>query len=260
MSKEEKDIVVATKAVPMSKPLPMGEEAKSMHDWAIALKDTKYYTEMVNSGGKNALLAIFLAARDLDISPSQALHGGMYIVKGKVSLSAQMMNMMIRRHKHSLQKIEGNDTRCTWKGTRKDNGDTMTATFTIQQAQKAGLTNNPVWKNYPGRMLSNRALSFLARELFPDCIGNAYIEGEVEEADIETIEITQPERTEEDIKVEEFKKKFNLHDTTTDLYDYIEKMVTETRTFDDIIKMAIGREENFLEGYTQYVKKKKDGE
>jgi len=191
-AKETKELVKVETNLPMSKALPKGEEAETLFRWAAVLSDTKYYHELVSSGGKNALAALLLAARDLDISASQAINSGMYIVKGKVSLSSQIMNMMVRRQGHSIVKIESNDKICTWKGVRKDNKDTMVSTFTIEDAQRAGLLGNDVWKKYPTRMLSNRAFSALAKELFSDCIGNCCIEGEMD-----YIDITPKEDTEE---------------------------------------------------------------
>jgi hypothetical protein len=179
MNEETKAIVPTEIYVPMSKALPSGEEAETLFKWAAVLSETKYYQDIVASGGKNALAAILLAARDLDISASQAINSGMYIVKGKVSLSAQLMNMMIRRRGNSIKKKIGNSEICTLIGKRKDNGDEMESTFTIKMAERAGLLKNQVWNSYPERMLFSRALSSLAKDLFPDCIGNCHIEGEI---------------------------------------------------------------------------------
>ncbi len=44
-------------------------------------------------------------------------------------------------------------------------------TFTMDQAKTAGLLNNPVYKTYPDRMLSARAKSYLARDLYADVVG-----------------------------------------------------------------------------------------
>lgn len=184
MSEESKAIVPVEINLPMSKALPRGEEADTLFKWAAVLSDTKYYQDMVASGGKNALAAILLAARDLDISASQAINSGMYIVKGKVSLSAQLMNTMVRRNGHSIVKMVSTNELCTWKGVRKDNGDTMTSSFSIKDAEKAGLLKNAVWSSFPARMLSNRAFSNLAKELFSDCIGNCCIEGEYDSIDV----------------------------------------------------------------------------
>lgn len=228
MSEENKDIVIAdaTKDLAMSKPLPTGDERTNMMEWAAALSETKYYDEIVKAGGKNALLAMFLAARDLDINATQALHSGLYIVKGKVSLSSQLMNMMIRRHKHSLVKLVGTDKICTWKGVRRDGtGDTMVSSFSIEDAKRAGLTGNSVWIKYPARMLSNRALSNLAKELFSDCIGNCVIEGEMDYIDV-TPQEAPPQKIDRESAL--FIDKFNLLDLNGVESAFIESIVANT--------------------------------
>jgi len=251
MSEETKAIVPVEINLPMSKALPRGEEADTLFKWATVLSDTKYYQEMVASGGKNALAAILLAARDLDISASQAINSGMYIVQGKVSLSAQLMNTLVRRHGHSIVKMVSTDEICTWKGVRKDNGDTMTSTFSIKDAERAGLLKNPVWGKYPARMLSNRAFSALAKELFSDCIGNCYIEGE-----IETIDVT-PEPEPMDKESILFINKFNLNDLDCPASKFIEGIcanLKQERT--KTIAQAAENPDKFEVGLQGFIKRK----
>jgi hypothetical protein len=95
-------------------------------------------------------------------------------------MSARMMNSRIREKKHSITKDRKSDDEiCILHGKRADNGDTWTESFSIQDAQKAGLDKNLVWRNFARDMLFARALSRLARQLFPDVIGNVYVEGEI---------------------------------------------------------------------------------
>ncbi len=189
MTEESKDIVIKETQQIVST-LPTGEEAQNIIQWANMMADTKYYQTMVSNGGQNAIVAVFLASRELGIPPMQALNGGLYIVQGRVQLSSQMMNLMIRRKGHSIKKKIGNNEVCHLVGTRVDNGDSMESIFTMEMATKAGLTKNPVWKSHPARMLFNRALSNLAKDLFADCIGNALVEGEMESIDVTP---TEPE-------------------------------------------------------------------
>ena len=256
MNEETKDVAIRDNSLIMSKALPSGEEAETLFKWAAVLSDTKYYQELVASGGKNALAAILLAARDLDISASQAINSGLYIVKGKVSLSSQLMNMMIRRKGHSITKTESTDTVCTWKGTRKDNGDKMTSTFSIDDAKKAGLLSNTasVWSKYPTRMLSNRAFSFLAKELFSDCIGNCCIEREMD-----FIDVTPPVAQKDDSQredVSDFVKLFdikNLQSAGSRFIDHISARTGETRS--NTIFSAAQNADRFAEKLAQFSEK-----
>lgn len=132
-------------------------------------------------GQKSKILMILLAARELGISPMLALNGGIWNIQGKIEISSRLMNGMIRRAGHSIKVIASDETKCTLLGTRSD-GDSIESTFTIEDAAKAGLASRDVWKKYPADMLYNRCMSRLARKLFPDVIGTAYVEGEIREA------------------------------------------------------------------------------
>jgi len=130
-------------------------------------------------GGEAKILMILLAAQDLGIKPTVALNGGIWNIQGKVEISARLMSAMIRKAGHSITFKQLDSKGCIIVGKRADNGDTMEASFTIEDAQKAGLANRDVWKKFTEDMLYARALSRLARRLFADIIGTAYVEGEI---------------------------------------------------------------------------------
>jgi len=140
-----------------------------------------------NMGGEQKIFMILLAARELGIPPVQALNGGIWNIQGKIEISARLMNSMIRRAGHSIRVVQLDATKCVLEGKRKDNGDSFTSQFTVDDATKAGLMNRGPWKTYTEDMLYSRAMSRLARRLFPDVIGTAYVEGEIRGAEAEII-------------------------------------------------------------------------
>lgn len=125
-----------------------------------------------------ALMNIALSARDLGVSPYKAFNGGFYVVNGKICMSTNLMADRIRAAGHSIKIPEWTAEKCVIIGVRKDNGDSVKFEFTMDDAQRAGLSNSPTWKKFPKQMLYNRAMSTLARTLFPDVVGNAYSEDE----------------------------------------------------------------------------------
>lgn len=140
---------------------------------AIAAKSGNY-----QNMSPDTMLNIMLTARDLNISPMKALNGGFYVVNGKISMSTALMVDRIRKEGHSIKIPEWTADKCVVIGVRKDNGDSVKFEFTLKDAETAGLTNSPTWKKFPKQMLYNRAVSTLARVLFPDVVGNAYSEDE----------------------------------------------------------------------------------
>jgi len=132
--------------------------------------------------GQEGIYAIVEMAKSVGVDPLQALNGGMYFVKGKVEMSALMMNTLIRQAGHSITKDKrSDDTVCILHGKRADNGDTWVEQFSIEDAKKAGIYANQ-WLKYPKDMLFARALSRLARQLFPDVIKGSYVQGEIQDA------------------------------------------------------------------------------
>lgn len=143
-----------------------------------ALMNTPHYKKL----GGEGIFAIVEKARSIGINPLDALNGGMYFVNGKVEMSSAMMNQMIRNNGHSITKDKRSDDNiCILHGRRKDNGDTWVESFSIEDAKRAGIYRNQ-WLKYPKDMLFARALSRLARQLFPDIIKGCYVLGEISEA------------------------------------------------------------------------------
>jgi hypothetical protein len=155
-----------------------------------------------SAGSEPKILMILLAARELGVSPMIALNGGIWNIQGKIEISSRLMNSMIRRAGHSITVKECDSTKCILEGKRCDNGDTFTACFTMEDARNAGLTGRDTWKKYAEDMLYSRAMSRLGRRLFPDIIGTAYVEGEIQDAKCEIIQSVK-EEIKEEIKEDE---------------------------------------------------------
>jgi hypothetical protein len=140
------------------------------------LLQTKHYQAL----GEAGMFAVLQKAKSLKIDPVDALGGALYCLNGKVGMSAELMNTLIRSKGHSITKdAKSNDTICILHGKRVDNGDTWTESFSIDDAKRAGIyKDHSPWGKYPRNMCFNRALSNLARQLFPDVIKGCY---EIEE-------------------------------------------------------------------------------
>lgn len=144
---------------------------------AEALIKTKHYQQL----GPDGVFAVIQKAKSLNIHPMEALNGGLYYVQGRVEMSSQMMNQLIRSRGHSIQKdSKSSKELCILHGKRADNNDVWSASFGIEDAQRAGIyRQNSPWTKFPEAMCFARALSMLARQLFPDVIQGCYVEGEI---------------------------------------------------------------------------------
>lgn len=170
-----------TENLPSTNLVPTEVEIKTLSYIAKTAQNSTLY---VGVGGEAKILMILLAAMELGIKPMQALNSGIWNIQGKIEISARLMNAMIRRAGHSITIKQCDSKICIMEGKRKDNGDSFTASFTIEDATKAGLAAKEVWRKYTEDMLYARAMSRLARRLFPDIIGTAYVEGEIGDSDV----------------------------------------------------------------------------
>jgi hypothetical protein len=118
-------------------------------------------------GNLPAILACVATGRELGIGDMAALKH-IHIIDGSPSYSAELMTLLVRQYGHSIQGTFAPDS-ITVVGTRADNGDTISVTWTIEMAKRAGLAGKANWKNYPEAMLWARAVSQLCRMLFADC-------------------------------------------------------------------------------------------
>lgn len=161
--------------------LPSEHEMMVYHTVAEHAVTSKMYSS--NLRDKSAVMMIMLAARELGVPPMQSLNGGLNIIQGKVEISARMMSALIRKSGHKFTIKESSDRYCELVGTRSDTGESQSASFSFEEAQKAGLVKpSGGWVKWPKDMCFARALSRLARQLFSDVIGIGYVEGEIRES------------------------------------------------------------------------------
>lgn len=130
---------------------------------------------------ENVLLAA-LAGQPFGWDPTMSMRS-FHIIDGTPSLKPEIMLALVRRSGHSVSG-DTSPTGATITGKRRDTGDEMTVTFTLEDAKRAGLANKNVWKTYPASMCWARALSQLCRMLFPDVVlGAGYTPEELGAAD-----------------------------------------------------------------------------
>lgn len=211
--------------------LPSAQELMVYETWAKNAADSQMYR---NVGKESAIMMIMLAAREYGIGPAQALNGGLHIIEGKVELSARMMSALIRRAKHTMKILESTDKKCVVYGKRSDTGEEHTATFTIEEAQQAGLIKEKGgWRKAPIDMLYARAISRLSRQLFSDVVGIGYVDGEIERVEPAN---KSNDHSGEHISIVINPDKANEESLYRQIYNYIGE---EADAFDDFLKMVM---------------------
>lgn len=156
--------------------MPSTSEWSLMREMAKSLLPTGFLPNTIKT--PEQAVAIMLKGRELNVPPMYAL-SNIVVVQGKPSCSAELMLALVQRE-HGLDAMwveESTNDRCT-VSYRAGKG-TKSYTFTIKDAEQAGLFKNAVWKSYPAAMLRARCISAVARMAFPGAIGGMYTPGEL---------------------------------------------------------------------------------
>jgi len=102
-----------------------------------------------------------------------------HVIEGSASMKPEAMLGLVRQAGHSVT-IENDAGIATAIGKRADTGDEHTASFTLRDAEAAGLAGKKNWKQYEESMLTWRAVSKLCRNLFSDVVlGAGYVPEEM---------------------------------------------------------------------------------
>jgi hypothetical protein len=190
----------------MSKELTMTPGQEEFQVYQVMAKKAAESKFFYGIGGEAGILSIMLMARELGLPPMQSIMGGMNIIQGKVEISPRMMNTMIRKAGHKLEILESTEQLCKIKGTRNDTKEEYMASFSIDDAKRAGLVRGGGgWEKYASDMLFARCISRLARRLFADVISTAYVEGEIDRDDDkpEPVKVQEVQKAEEAVVIQQ---------------------------------------------------------
>lgn len=130
---------------------------------------------------------LLIIGRGFNISDYDSVTG-LYLRQGKVNMHANVMATAIKASgKYDYEVVENSDQQCEIQFFRVDatgRHPLGVHTFSMAQAQRAGLNKNFTWKQYPEAMLFARCISSGYRAHCPDALGAApvYVEqhGEME--------------------------------------------------------------------------------
>jgi len=203
------------------------ESIEKMEGFAKILLDSKlvpnhFYEKL--PGDKNkpdfskgkvpSVVAVLIQAYQLDVPPMTALQhivpvNGLLSIKGDLAKSMIFKSGLLKQgswKEEEFGSIETGDLVVKITAARQDNGQSITRSFSVAQAKRAGLwvteaqaNGNDGWKyktsawwRYPARMINYRALGFLARDMFPDVLAGIYTTEEALDMPVdETIIIDQ---------------------------------------------------------------------
>ena len=158
-------------------------EARQISRW---LHESRMFSDY---GTPQAVLSTVMLGRELGL-PAMASLRSVHIIEGKHSLSADLMVALVLRSglAEYFQLVESTDKICTFETKRKGAPKSQKLSYTIEQAEKAGLMfvrpgKKPGnWHKIPKQMLRHRCKSELARLEYPDLLAGLYTPEELNDA------------------------------------------------------------------------------
>lgn len=182
------------------------DSVEAMEKFSQLLLDSKlcpdhFYEKVDNKpdytkGKVPAVMMVLLQGYQLNLPPMTALQhivpvNGLLSIKGDAAKSMIFGSGKLAKdswREETSGSVEAQNYTVSITATRSDNGQTLTRSFSVELAKRAGLWVTPsmiqgqdgwkhkksAWYKYPERMISYRALGFIARDLFPDVMSGIY--------------------------------------------------------------------------------------
>jgi len=118
---------------------------------------------------ENIMLAVQMGS-ELGLAPMQAIQN-IAVVNGRPTVWGDAMIGLCRASDVCKSITEWMDGDVAYCKAERVNGDIVTASFSMEDAKKAGLLGKQgPWTQYPRRMLQMRARGFALRDAFPDVL------------------------------------------------------------------------------------------
>jgi hypothetical protein len=126
---------------------------------------------------------ILLTGIEFGLQPMAAIRG-INVIEGKASMSADLLSGLVQQKVHVCEyfrMVTCTDTMATFETKRHGHSEAVKLSYTIEQAQRAGLTGKDNWKKHPADMLAARCISRLSKRVYPDITQGCYVPDEEDE-------------------------------------------------------------------------------
>jgi hypothetical protein len=182
----------ASPAIPDDRALVAIDSAPITWKTLEALSRTEFVPSALR-GRPAAVLGAVLLGREYGLGPLEALRT-IDVIDGSPSPNAELLGRLYRRAGHTIEVKRADSETVELKGTRGDTGDTYTATYSLDDAVRAGLVTlddeghprarsrngHPLpWESFTADLLWARCVTRLVRRLAPDALDYRTLEDAV---------------------------------------------------------------------------------
>lgn len=113
---------------------------------------------------------------ELGLAPMQSIRA-IHVIEGKPTMSADLMAALCQRRRdvcEYLRPVELTATVATYETKRVGWPEPIRQSFTMADAERAGIAGKDNWRKYPAAMLKARCLSAIVRAAYPDLMLGIY--------------------------------------------------------------------------------------
>ena len=136
---------------------------------AMALYKSGYFKDSTSEA--QAIVKV-MAGAELGLPPFASM-SGIHIIQGKPALGLNVIATLVKndhRYDYRVKQCDNNTCTLAWFENGKPVGE---SSFTMKEAQDAGLTSKDNWRKFPSDMLFARAISRGARRFAPGIFGGS---------------------------------------------------------------------------------------
>lgn len=125
------------------------------------------------------IVAVILAGRELGLPPMASMRS-IALIRGKVILDASMqLALMVRAGAKVKWLRDGTDGQVAELQVTRQGHEPYVSRYTLEMAQRAGLTGNDTWRKHTAAMLRARCVSAAGKAYMPDVLSGCYVPGEL---------------------------------------------------------------------------------
>jgi hypothetical protein len=155
----------------MSDLIVQGNEWSALKEQAQILFNSGFLPQAIKNA--NQCLTIAMMGRELELSPMAALTN-ISVIQGKPCMESKLMLALVfRKYPNAYYSVKLSNAKVATVELARPGMPVSEFSYTIDQAQAAGLTGKDSWKKYPEDMLMWRAVARAVRQTFPEVILNA---------------------------------------------------------------------------------------
>lgn len=162
---------------------------EGINKMAVVFHNSGALPKAIDSTAK--VIMVLQAGKEVGMQPVEALQAYAFI-NGRLTMFGNAVIAQVAKAGHDITWGHCDDQTATVTVTRCDNKKSMTETYTIEDAKRAGLINRDVWKAYPRRMLKYKAFAEVANFLTPDALHGAQMREIVESEPVEEPKVVVP--------------------------------------------------------------------